>query len=143
MVGRYEELDAEKLVGYAEVALLTGQPFISINDPVKIPESAAKRIKDIITIKRSLDPLLYTLRYRDTVGLKFDEGIDASCFVGEKGVKVIVAVNRSKERKSITIGDGSLEIVRKWGAEQTTLCEGSILQLLPESLSAVELKEKR
>ena len=143
MVGRYEELDAEKLVGYAEVALLTGQPFICINDPLKIPESAAKRIKEIITIKRSLDPLLYTLRYRDTVGLRVDEGIDASCFVGEKGVKVIVAVNRSKERKSITIGDGSLEIVRKWGAEQTTLSEGHILQLPPESLSAVELNEKR
>jgi hypothetical protein len=58
-------------------------------------------------------------------------------------VKVIVAVNRSKERKSITIGDGSLEIVRKWGAEQSTLAEGRILQLPPESLSAVELKEKR
>jgi hypothetical protein len=143
MVGQYEEVDAARVVRNAEQALLTGQPLILINDPAKLPDDAARRIKEIVGLKRSLDPVLYTLRFRDTVGLRVDEGVDAGCFVGEKGVKVIVAVNRSKERKSITIGDGSLEIVRKWGAEQTTLSEGNILQLPPESLSAVELKEKR
>jgi hypothetical protein len=142
MVGQYEEVDAARVVRNAEQALLTGQPLILINDPAKLPDDAARRIKEIVGLKRTLDPVLYTLRYRDTVGLRVDEGVDAGCFVGEKGVKVIVAVNRSKERKSVTIGDGSLEIVRKWGAEQTTLSEGNILQLPPESLSAVELNEK-
>lgn len=143
MVGQYEEIDGVRAVRNAEKSLLTGQPLILINDPAKLDAATASRIKNIVELKRILDPVLYTLSYRDTVGLRVDEGMDASCFVGDKGEKVVVAVNRTKDWKTITVSPKTVQISQKWGIEQAKLSEAGLLSIPPDSFGAIELKEVR
>ena len=85
-VGSYGDVDGPTARGQAETALLTGQPLLMLLGSSRDDPDAVARVREIVRLKREVDPLLYGGSYRDTVGLSLCDGLRASVFVEDGGL---------------------------------------------------------
>lgn len=92
LYGGYEGVDADESLRRTRASLLSGEPVLLVDSVLTTaaPETLQK-IREIIALKRVIDPLLYDARYRETVGIKVSDGVKASAFKGKDRVYVAFA----------------------------------------------------
>jgi len=82
LVGPYGAVEPAVALDLARTALLTGEPLLLLDARLEGADEATRSaIRDLIVLKKRIDPWLYRARYRDTVGLTLSGDLRASVFV--------------------------------------------------------------
>ena len=87
--GGYDDAAPDVALNRARAALLMGEPLLLL-DAVqkKASPEVLRQIRDIVTLKRSVDPLLYGARFRDNIGLSTSDAVKANAFVAPDRIYV-------------------------------------------------------
>lgn len=98
-VGPFSAVEPPVALDLARSALLTGEPLLLLDARLEQAEEATRQeLRELILLKKRVDPLLYRARYRDTVGLTVPAGIRASVFTASG--RLLLPFARTKEGTS-------------------------------------------
>lgn len=89
LVGDVGPVSPEQALHVAREALLTGEPAtIHYGSLTQATPEQQQAVREIIVLKRTVDALMRTARFRDTQGLTLPKGVQATVLVGEGAVYI-------------------------------------------------------
>lgn len=104
-VGYYNKMtDPERAQSDAKSAFLLGLPLLQgWHGVAEMDESVQKTVREIVEMKREIDPRLHQATFRDRLGIELTDEMEGYVFQGEDGGLLVTASNPSANKGRIEI----------------------------------------